>query len=44
MLAATFQGALFNVTRTLRLRASRRSEAMLDELVDVFFAAIETRR
>jgi hypothetical protein len=42
LLAAAFQGALFNVTRTFSLTTSRKSAAALTELVDVFVRGIET--
>lgn len=42
VLAAAFQGALFNVTRTFALTSSRKSAAALAELVDVFVRGIET--
>jgi AcrR family transcriptional regulator len=44
LFAAAFQGALFNVTRTFSLTASRKSHAVLAELVDLFFLGIEKRR
>ena len=43
LLAAAFQGALFNVTRTHALTASQRSAPILAELVEVFFTAVEGR-
>ncbi len=39
--AAAFQGALFNVTRTFSRTTSRRSGAVLAELVDVFVRGVE---
>jgi AcrR family transcriptional regulator len=44
LLAVAFQGALFNVTRTFSLTASRRSHAVLAEVVDLFIHGIEARR
>jgi AcrR family transcriptional regulator len=44
LLAAAFQGALFNVTRTFSLTTSRKSAAALTELVDVFVRGIEAVR
>ena len=41
LLAAAFQGALFNVTRTFSLTTSRKADAMLTELVDLFFDGVE---
>ena len=41
LLAVAFQGALFNVTRTYSLTASRKSIGLLTELVDLFFRGIE---
>jgi AcrR family transcriptional regulator len=43
LLAAAFQGALFNVTRTFALTPSHRSDAILAELVDVLVLGIEGR-
>jgi len=40
LLAAAFQGALFNVTRTFAPRPGRRSEAILAEVVDLLFRGI----
>ena len=42
LLAAAFQGALFNVTRTFSLTTSRKAAAALAELVDVFVRGIDT--
>ena len=42
LLAAAFQGALFNVTRTFSLTTSRKAAAALTELVDVFVRGIDT--
>ena len=41
LLAVAFQGALFNVTRTFTLTPSRKSQAVLGELVDLFFRGVE---
>lgn len=43
LLAIAFQGALFNVTRTVSWTASRKSEAVLAEVVGLFFLGIERR-
>jgi AcrR family transcriptional regulator len=40
LLAAAFQGALFNVTRTFALTPSRRSQAILAEVVDLLFRGV----
>jgi AcrR family transcriptional regulator len=40
LLAAAFQGALFNVTRTFAPRPGRRSEAILAEVVDLLFRGV----
>jgi len=40
LLAAAFQGALFNVTRTFAPRRGRRSEAILAEVVDLLFRGV----
>ncbi|MCU0241156.1 MAG: TetR/AcrR family transcriptional regulator [Vicinamibacteria bacterium] len=41
LLAAAFQGALFNVTRTYALAPNSRSQAILGEVVDLLFRGVK---
>jgi AcrR family transcriptional regulator len=40
LLAAAFQGALFNVTRAFALKPNRRAQATLSEVVDLLFRGV----
>jgi AcrR family transcriptional regulator len=44
LLAAAFQGALFNVRRTFALTPNRRSQAILAEVVDLLFRGVRRCR
>jgi AcrR family transcriptional regulator len=43
MLAAAFQGAMFNLTRTFASTTQQKAAGVLAELVDLFFVGVERR-